>query len=422
MDIIDLLPIETATQFSETTPAPAATPSCPTSALSETGSSASRKDEDTSEASLCRSLSKAHELSRDAPNVLLEDCQSGLVLEQVPPVSTIPSSASLEGSCERIRWHIHWKQPALMICSGLFGVLLALGHHTYYSKLHGTLASTAEKQQWPIRIGTVFSILTITFFSVAISEAYTEYTWTVVRSRNTSFGLDALFSATRNSFAFANMEFSSVNAWLSLVTLTFCQAREVPRCWDYEGLASEYRYNSGPLPNGFDSVAWTPPPDFPPEQPLQIWVETSSEIVCTLMNASSEVTFQFRNGVQVSTVNSVTSYNPVFLPTHIPEDCCMPNPNLVNVTTYTYENEYFYSPEHLLQSYGIALVFTTMAIVLGLLSLRSNGASHSISFSAIMSITRNLQLDELVLREGQDIGSEPLTEAMMKAREVWKAA
>lgn len=94
----------------------------------------------------------------------------------------------------------------------------------------------------------------------------------------------------------------------------------------------------------------------------------------------------------------------------------MPNPDLVKVTTYTYENEYFYSPEHLLQSYEIAMVFTTMAIVIGLISLRSNGVSHSTSFSAIMSTTRNLQLNELVLREGLDIGSEPLPEAMMKAR------
>ncbi|KAF8858771.1 hypothetical protein BDZ45DRAFT_673708 [Acephala macrosclerotiorum] len=94
----------------------------------------------------------------------------------------------------------------------------------------------------------------------------------------------------------------------------------------------------------------------------------------------------------------------------------MSSPDPVNVTYYIYENEYHYSPQHLLESYGIATLFTTFAIIVGPLSLRSNGVSHSTSFSAILSTTRNLQVDELVLREGHDIGSEPLTEAMMKAR------
>lgn len=90
--------------------------------------------------------------------------------------------------------------------------------------------------------------------------------------------------------------------------------------WDYEGLASEHRYNSDTIPNGCtDNKTWIPPTDFPHEQPLQIWVQTasSSESVCTLMNATFDVSFQFRNGIQISTVNSITVHNPVFLPTNI---------------------------------------------------------------------------------------------------------
>jgi hypothetical protein len=94
----------------------------------------------------------------------------------------------------------------------------------------------------------------------------------------------------------------------------------------------------------------------------------------------------------------------------------MPSPEPIDVTHYTYKNEYHYSPKHLWQSYGIAILLTTIAIMIGLLSLRSNGVSHSTSFSAIMSTTRNLKLDELVWDEGRNIGFEPLSETMMETK------
>ncbi|KAF8858770.1 hypothetical protein BDZ45DRAFT_673706 [Acephala macrosclerotiorum] len=92
----------------------------------------------------------------------------------LPPNQIPTSNFSTTSLRELSRSGIYWRQPAVMILSGVLGILLSIGHHIYYSKLHGTLASTPDKQQWPIRFGTAFSILTMICFSVAISEACTQ--------------------------------------------------------------------------------------------------------------------------------------------------------------------------------------------------------------------------------------------------------
>jgi hypothetical protein len=81
---------------------------------------------------------------------------------------------------------IHWIQPATMIFYSLVGVLVAAGHHIYYNSQSGTLVSTSERQQWPIRFGTAFSFVAIASFNIAVSEAYTQYVWKAVRQKATA--------------------------------------------------------------------------------------------------------------------------------------------------------------------------------------------------------------------------------------------
>lgn len=138
-DIIDMLPIETAVKLSEATPPTILAAPHPSTISSEISSSRFGAHEVLKNVS-SRSLSEAHEFSHNAPNELPKDCQTVTVLEQAP------SSASGNSSNKTVRWNIYWKQPVFMIGLGLFGLLLALGHHMYYSRLHGNLASTPENQ------------------------------------------------------------------------------------------------------------------------------------------------------------------------------------------------------------------------------------------------------------------------------------
>ena len=77
-----------------------------------------------------------------------------------------------------------------------------------------------------------------------------------------------------------------------------------------------------------------------------------------------------------------------------------------NITTSDKKrNEYVYQPLYLLLSYGLALLFTSLAASLGFYSLWLNGVSHSMSFSAIVATTRNPELD--LLTHGSSLGALP---------------
>jgi hypothetical protein len=46
---------------------------------------------------------------------------------------------------------IHWLYPIRMTITLLAGLLLAIGHHIYYSWLDGRVVGSATKQQWALR-------------------------------------------------------------------------------------------------------------------------------------------------------------------------------------------------------------------------------------------------------------------------------
>lgn len=68
------------------------------------------------------------------------------------------------------------------------------------------------------------------------------------------------------------------------------------------------------------------------------------------------------------------------------------------VELINWETIYVYSdPERLVLSYGTALLFGTMAVVLGCFSLYRNGEPGDRGFMKVLLATRNQELDELVL-------------------------
>ena len=96
------------------------------------------------------------------------------------------------------------------------GIVLSVGHHCYYQSLTGTEVVTTDRiisqwdtdrQEWKIRFGTAFAFLAKTCLATTITIAYTQHIWaTCKREAYSVSGLDALFSATSDLFAFANPE------------------------------------------------------------------------------------------------------------------------------------------------------------------------------------------------------------------------
>ncbi|KAF7901546.1 hypothetical protein EAE99_012238 [Botrytis elliptica] len=81
--------------------------------------------------------------------------------------------------------------------------------------------------------------------------------------------------------------------------------------------------------------------------------------------------------------------------------------DLQKILTSNTNNYYIYHPFWLLISYGLAFLFSIMAVAVGIHAIKSNGVVHSNSFSAIVATTRNPELDEILGRSC--LGAEPLT-------------
>lgn len=95
---------------------------------------------------------------------------------------------------------VYWVQPTLTVAYLVLGLFTAVSHHLYYFSLHHDTIYTDGRQQWPIRIGTGLTFLTIALFKMAVSAAYTQYVWTKLRSKTFSLlGIDQLFALTTDA-------------------------------------------------------------------------------------------------------------------------------------------------------------------------------------------------------------------------------
>ncbi|KAF7960234.1 hypothetical protein EAE96_001832 [Botrytis aclada] len=82
--------------------------------------------------------------------------------------------------------------------------------------------------------------------------------------------------------------------------------------------------------------------------------------------------------------------------------------DLQQILTSNTDNYYVYHPFWLLISYGLAFLFSIIAVAVGIHAIHSNGVVHSNSFSAIVATTRNPELDEFWGRSC--LGADPLRE------------
>ena len=107
-----------------------------------------------------------------------------------------------------------------MFTALIFGILLAVGHHMFYSSLSGKPADTdsyrilggqfaLSKQEVKIAIGTLFAFLVKAALALAVAIAYTQVVWKAVKRQETSLlTVDTLFSILGNVSSFL-----SVSVW-----------------------------------------------------------------------------------------------------------------------------------------------------------------------------------------------------------------
>jgi hypothetical protein len=94
-----------------------------------------------------------------------------------------------------------------MLASLLLGIASAAGLHGYYSSLDGTRVGGPSEQQWPLRFGTLFVLVSQLSLVFSMRIAYQQWLWRELKTTTASFGcIDAAFSCTSDPWAFANWE------------------------------------------------------------------------------------------------------------------------------------------------------------------------------------------------------------------------
>ncbi|KAK3687593.1 hypothetical protein B0T22DRAFT_489454 [Podospora appendiculata] len=132
------------------------------------------------------------------PQAPLESAdQKPEVYHQPPPPPPAPT---------RWSWFWTWADSAWVMYELLLvGIVLAVSHHVFYSRLDKT---PADDQLKMLRYGNMLAYATKSFLATAIIFAYRQQIWATVRRKNLQLGtIDSLFAAVDDIRAMVNLEF-----------------------------------------------------------------------------------------------------------------------------------------------------------------------------------------------------------------------
>lgn len=101
-----------------------------------------------------------------------------------------------------VSWGVGWEYPVMVTCLLTGSILVAVGHHVYYTMLDGTQVESADQQTWAIRIGTGLAVLNKTGLAAILGMVATQHIWLVLRKSFISIrGLDSMFKIMNEPFA-----------------------------------------------------------------------------------------------------------------------------------------------------------------------------------------------------------------------------
>jgi hypothetical protein len=101
---------------------------------------------------------------------------------------------------EIAEWHIHWTTPAIIMSLFIAGVVAAVGHHLFYTKLNGQVATDQLKM---IRWGTALAFFVKSTLVGCSIMCNRQRIWrTFRRKAMTIDGIDGLFSAPEDPTQF----------------------------------------------------------------------------------------------------------------------------------------------------------------------------------------------------------------------------
>jgi hypothetical protein len=105
---------------------------------------------------------------------------------------------------EIAQWNIHWQTPAIIVALFVAGLVAALGHHAFYTKLDGELATA---QLMMVRYGTAMAFFVKSMLVGCVVLCYRQRIWHTFRTKAMTIrAIDGLFSATEDPSQFFNWE------------------------------------------------------------------------------------------------------------------------------------------------------------------------------------------------------------------------
>ncbi|MCJ1403048.1 hypothetical protein MMC11_006270 [Xylographa trunciseda] len=130
--------------------------------------------------------------------------------------ASLSSNSAYLQSRRLVTWGILWQRWASVGLYAFGGLIAAIVHHVYYSKMSGTTVTNTDSQQWTIRFGTALAFFTIALLRAALVGSYEQYIWRIFRHKSISIrGIDKITSLNSNLTGFCCLELYK-QAWLAV--------------------------------------------------------------------------------------------------------------------------------------------------------------------------------------------------------------
>jgi hypothetical protein len=100
----------------------------------------------------------------------------------------------------------HWRTLCIVFGSLLASISLAIGHHLFYQSLADAPWAGMPSQKFNVAVGNTFASLFRMSLSIAVTTAYVQMVWKVLKAESTGLNVaDALSGILTNPLGFLNM-------------------------------------------------------------------------------------------------------------------------------------------------------------------------------------------------------------------------